>query len=709
MNSNKMRCHFAALKVLLCAFLFAFSFSANAQSAERVALVIGNSAYLNSPLVNPRHDAQAMSDLLKKAGFSVDVQLDTDLPRLQGALRKFGTAIRNPKVKFGLFYYAGHGLQQDWRNYLVPVEANIANASEIAKKTVDVSQLLGYMDQAQGRSFLVILDACRDNPFADKYKSTAKGLSQFDAPVGSLLAYATAPGNVALDGGGADNSNNGLYTSFLLREFAVPGARIEDAFKRVRLNVRLASKGQQIPWESTSLEEDLYLFPGAKQSLTEAEKETLLEKEMALWQSVKATSDPEILARFIRQFPSGNASELAAARMNRILVARFDLESKERKAKEEAAVAAAALELANKEEAARLKIAQSERLRLEAQKQEQERQRVAQLEAEREADKRREAEKLAREAAAKAREAAEKSRLAELEVLRVARLKQETAQKAAQQEAFLQAEQARLAQSKVVVAQAELRRFEAQIASRSAQESARAKEVELQNKNLAVRAAEERQELARLAQEKQLLEQQKIAQSQSVSFANLAATPFSKGSSQHERRFAEGEEHRFLVVDLTTQAQRTAVRRVTKVEPEIDRVTFNDGAYVSDQMGNALVNQFGSNNTVRQFYPVDLYVGKRWTTQFRQTRQSGNSIRFEYQLKVTARETITVPAGTFDAFKIEARGVNRDQRVEIERNIWVAPGINADILQTYRVVDRFGTVEANQREELVAYTPGRGK
>src|SRR6185369_13087429 len=118
---------------------------------------------------------------------AVNQQLDTTLPQLRDAVAQFGQAIKDPKVKFGLFYYAGHGIQQEWRNYLIPVTATIANGEDVRTQTVDVSALLTYMEQARGRSFLVILDACRDDPFAGTYKPSAKGLSQFDAPAGSLL------------------------------------------------------------------------------------------------------------------------------------------------------------------------------------------------------------------------------------------------------------------------------------------------------------------------------------------------------------------------------------------------------------------------------------------------------------------------------------------------------------------------------------------
>ena len=243
--------------------------------SERMALVIGNSAYPKAPLVNPANDARAMAALLRQAGFNVSEASDTSQAQLSEAVAKFGQAIKDPKVKFGLFYYAGHGLQLEWKNYLVPVSADVRSAADVKAKAVDVSQLLTYMEQAKGRSFLVILDACRDDPFAGLYKPSAAGLSQFDAPAGSLLAFATAPGKVAQDGVGS----NGLYTANLLREFSRRGVRLEDAFKRVRLSVRMASNGTQIPWESTSLEEDIFLFPIEQKKLSEAEQDQLLNEE----------------------------------------------------------------------------------------------------------------------------------------------------------------------------------------------------------------------------------------------------------------------------------------------------------------------------------------------------------------------------------------------------------------------------------------------
>ena len=262
------RAIFTALLTALSTALVTALFTASALAqtspvqGERLALMVSNSAYPKAPLVNPANDAKAMSALLTKTGFSVTEVRDTTHVQLSDAV-----------AKFGLFYYAGHGLQLEWKNYLVPVSADVRSAAGVKAKAVDVSVLLSYTEEAKVRTFIVILDACRDDPFAGLYKPSAAGLSQFDVPAGSLLAFSTSPGKVALDSLGS----NGLYTENLVREFGVQGVRLKDAFKRVRLSVRMASNGAQIPWESTSLEEDVFVFPTEKVKLTEAQQDQLLE------------------------------------------------------------------------------------------------------------------------------------------------------------------------------------------------------------------------------------------------------------------------------------------------------------------------------------------------------------------------------------------------------------------------------------------------
>lgn len=226
-----------------------------ATTAEpRHALVIGNANYANSPLVNSSNDASAVAKVLQKAGFEVDLRLDATQKQMQDAVTAFGDRLRGGGA--GLFYFAGHGLQIKGRNFLLPVGTDIKREDEVPYKAIDVQQVLDKMETAKNRINVVVLDACRDNPFARSSRSGSGGLSQVDAPIGSLIAFATAPGSVASDGKGA----NGLYTQHLLANIERPGLSIEEVFKRVRLGVRLDSNGGQVPWESTSLEGDFYFF-----------------------------------------------------------------------------------------------------------------------------------------------------------------------------------------------------------------------------------------------------------------------------------------------------------------------------------------------------------------------------------------------------------------------------------------------------------------
>ena len=222
---------------------------------QRIALVIGNGGYKSSPLINPVNDARAMVRALGESGFKVISKENAGQKEMQAALRDFGDALKNGGV--GLFYYAGHGMQIKGRNYLIPVDANIEREDEVAYSSVDANQILDKMDTAGNRMNVVILDACRNNPFARSFRSAGNGLAQMEAPVGTLVAFSTAPGSVASDGKGG----NGLYTQYLIKAIKAPGTKIEDVFKSVRANVRRDTEGKQIPWESTSLEGDFVFVP----------------------------------------------------------------------------------------------------------------------------------------------------------------------------------------------------------------------------------------------------------------------------------------------------------------------------------------------------------------------------------------------------------------------------------------------------------------
>jgi uncharacterized caspase-like protein len=214
------------------------------------------------------------------------------------------------------FYYAGHGAQLDWRNYLLPVDVTVKKQSDITQQCVDLNVLLGQLSAATGKTFIIVLDACRNNPFGSAYRPEQKGLSQFDAPVGSLLAYATSPGNIAADG----DSVNGLYTEHLVREMGRRGTRIEDALKRVRLNVRLASQGQQIPWETTSLEGDVFLFDEGQKKFSESELEKQVEADINEWTRIKSSQKTDDWVGYLRQFPNGRFAEIAQMRLTRLLI-----------------------------------------------------------------------------------------------------------------------------------------------------------------------------------------------------------------------------------------------------------------------------------------------------------------------------------------------------------------------------------------------------
>jgi uncharacterized caspase-like protein len=223
---------------------------------RRLALVIGNSAYEAAPLRNPVNDARDFAAALADSGFEVSRLENASLRELRSALRDFGDQLKK-QGGVGLFYFAGHGMQVKGRNYLIPVAAQIEREDEVEFESLDANQVLEKLDSAGNRFNIVILDACRNNPFARSFRSSTQGLARMDAPSGAVVAFATSPGSVASDGGG----RNGLYSQHLIESVGRPGLKIEEVFKQVRAAVRRDSGGKQTPWESTSLEGDFYFHP----------------------------------------------------------------------------------------------------------------------------------------------------------------------------------------------------------------------------------------------------------------------------------------------------------------------------------------------------------------------------------------------------------------------------------------------------------------
>lgn len=294
----------------------AASLDDNAINATRIALIIGNSDYRESPLINPVNDANSIAQTLTELGFQCQLVTNAKLEEMVTAVKVHAESLAKLNA-VGLFYYAGHGAQLAWRNYLVPVNASISSLEDLPRQTMELNAVLASIKKANNPMNVIILDACRDNPFGTRVPLEQKGLSQFDAPTGSLLSYATAPGNTASDGAGV----NGLFTEILLKEIRVPDAKLEDVFKRVRLQVRAKSNGQQIPWESTSLEQDFY-FKRTSESLvklSDEQKAALLAKEMRLWSAVKESGAAELFTTYLTLYPNGNFAQLAQVQLDRLL------------------------------------------------------------------------------------------------------------------------------------------------------------------------------------------------------------------------------------------------------------------------------------------------------------------------------------------------------------------------------------------------------
>ena len=231
-----------------------------AAASDRQALVIGNSEYKNSPLDNPANDAEVMARVLAEVGFHVVKLINLDQTGMKKAIDRFGKRLTKDGV--ALFYFAGHGMQVKGFNYLIPVKTGIQAEEDVEYEAVRADRILAKMESAGTRVNIVILDACRNNPFARSFRSGGQGLAHMDAPGGTIIAYATAPGSTAADGEG----KNGLYTSQLIEHIRTPGLTIEGVFKRVRAGVRQMSNKRQTPWESSSLIGNFYFKEGQAQA-----------------------------------------------------------------------------------------------------------------------------------------------------------------------------------------------------------------------------------------------------------------------------------------------------------------------------------------------------------------------------------------------------------------------------------------------------------
>jgi uncharacterized caspase-like protein len=318
--------------ILFCALAVALAGAPSwaQDGAKRVALVVGNADYENAPkLRNPTNDADSMARALRAIGFDVIEVKNATKQRMERSIGEFGARLAKGEV--GLFYYSGHGMQVAGRNYLIPVDAAVTSEGTVPIETTDVNLVLDQMSLAGSRVNIVILDACRGNPFARGFRGFRGfrgdgegGLAPMtEAPSGTLIAFATSPGKVADDGDGA----NGVYTGELIKALAVPGIAVEEMFKRVRVAVAADTKAAQTPWEESSLTGDFYFVPATTaetvappppaSSPSPPPAATIPgdSAEIVYWNSIKDDKSAEGFEAYLAQYPAGQFANLARLRI----------------------------------------------------------------------------------------------------------------------------------------------------------------------------------------------------------------------------------------------------------------------------------------------------------------------------------------------------------------------------------------------------------
>lgn len=283
-----------------------------ARADKRIALVVGNSAYqFIAVLDNPRNDARLMAGTLQGLGFTLiggGPQLDLDKPALDAAIQKFGAGLTGAEV--GMFYYAGHGVQIRGSNFLVPVGANPTREADVDFQMVDVNLILRQMEGSGTRLNLVVLDACRNNPFGGRgLRSAEGGLAQMRAPEGTLISFATQPGNVALDGEG-----NSPFTKALAATIRKPGLDVFQTFNEVGLTVKRSTGGAQQPWVSSSpIDGDFYFAAPPAVPAAPAGDEAA-----QAWAAIRESTSIAVLDAFIQQYGNSIYGPFARARRDEL-------------------------------------------------------------------------------------------------------------------------------------------------------------------------------------------------------------------------------------------------------------------------------------------------------------------------------------------------------------------------------------------------------
>jgi hypothetical protein len=289
--------------------------AANSFAAEtRIALIIGNSDYANPnlKLTNPANDAAAMQRALQAAGFVTIVRLNARRLDFYRAVDEFTAKIGRDQHAVGLFYYAGHGVQAEGTNYLIPVDADIQSEADLEANAFDAGRVLRAMKAAQNEMNIVILDACRDNPLP-KTRGIERGLARMDAPSGTFIAYAAAPGQSAQDG---VSGTNGVFTGELVKAMAEPGVPLEQMFKKVIAGVKADTHGGQQPWSEASIQGDFYFHAAVASPLPGSPAVDPKQVELMYWESIKDSKNVADFRAYLGKYPKGEFSGLASNRVD---------------------------------------------------------------------------------------------------------------------------------------------------------------------------------------------------------------------------------------------------------------------------------------------------------------------------------------------------------------------------------------------------------
>lgn len=311
----RLSIHFAALIAVTLIWMSALVF--NAHAGNRLALVIGNSNYLHtSPLRNPANDADLIGAKLNEIGFEVLMSKNVTLSNAQQLINSFAKKIKAiGDDGIVLFYYAGHGIQLNGDNYIVPVDADLQSETDIILQGINTSIILKIIELSGAKTNVIVLDACRNNPFPAVSRSVAKGLAQMESPSGSFIAYSTSPGEVALDGTG----KNSPYTEALAEFITDPSLTLEAVFKKVRRKVYFQTDEAQTTWESTSLIDEVYLVDrgGDAKAAPEKARPASVVKEENFWNQIKDKGDVQLFNTYLQMFPEGAHREIALAQLPR--------------------------------------------------------------------------------------------------------------------------------------------------------------------------------------------------------------------------------------------------------------------------------------------------------------------------------------------------------------------------------------------------------